>query len=313
MKWEKKGLVYVPDGKWDWSRTHAQVPVVDVVSPEVWRIYYSTRDGSNRSRIGALDVRAGHPEDVITVHPEPLLDLGTLGTFDEAGVMPTWVVSLGKRKYLYYIGWTVPTSVPYENSIGLAVSDDGGQTFQRFAEGPLFGRTWREPYFTGTGCVQVHDGLWRAWYLSCVGWEQSSNKPEPRYNLKYAESDDGIEWRRDGTVAINFAHPEEAAIASASVVREPDRWRMWFCSRSVSGYRTDPNRSYRLGYAESADGRQWRRLDQEADLPVTPGAWDAGMVAYPHVVPFEDKFFLFYNGTGFGRTGFGYAVADRNH
>jgi hypothetical protein len=310
MRWEKKGLIFVPEGRWDWSRSHAQVPVVDVLSSDIWRIYYSTRDGENRSRIGVLDVRAGRPEEIMAVHPEPLLQLGELGTFDEAGMMPTSIVTVGQRKYLYYIGCTVPTSVPYDNSIGLAISDDGGLSFRRFATGPLFGRTWWEPYFTGTACVQIHNQRWHAWYLSCVGWQRTADKPEPRYHLKYAMSADGIDWDRDGTVAIDFAHPDEAAISNASVVRGSDRWRMWYCYRAMTSYRHDPDAGYRLGYAESSDGVSWHRHDDLAGLSVTHGAWDSGMVAYPNVLVHEGRYYLFYNGTGFGTTGFGYAVAE---
>jgi hypothetical protein len=33
------------------------------------------------------------------------------------------------------------------------------------------------------------------------------------------------------------------------------------------------------------------------------------MIAYPNVLRYGDERFMFYNGNGFGRTGFGYAVA----
>jgi hypothetical protein len=36
---------------------------------------------------------------------------------------------------------------------------------------------------------------------------------------------------------------------------------MWYCYRGSVDYRADKTQSYRLGYAESTDGKQWKRLD----------------------------------------------------
>ena len=36
--------------------------------------------------------------------------------------------------------------------------------------------------------------------------------------------------------------------------------------------------------------------------------WENIMVEYPHVVDFDHKLHLFYNGNGFGKTGIGHAI-----
>ena len=53
-------------------------------------------------------------------------------------------------KYLYYIGWTNRLDVPYHNTIGLAISNNGGKTFKKFSTGPILGTSHREPGFVGT-------------------------------------------------------------------------------------------------------------------------------------------------------------------
>ena len=40
--------------------------------------------------------------------------------------------------------------------------------------------------------VIIENDLWRMWYLSCTKWEIREGKPSPNYNIKYAESKDGI-------------------------------------------------------------------------------------------------------------------------
>jgi hypothetical protein len=309
MHWKKKGLVYAPRGQYEWNQSHAQLPIVDPVSSEIWRIYFATRDATNRSNISFIEVEAGRPENLLYEHDQTLLPFGKLGTFDESGIMPLCIVDREGLKYLYYAGWTIRATIKYHNSIGLAVSRDGGRSFEKFAEGPLFDLRPHEPYFTGTANVLVEDGLWRMWYQSCTKWEIIDGAPEPFYHLKYAESRDGIHWQRDGVVAIDYQDEGEGGICSATVVRE-DCYKMWYSYRRAGDYRSNPNNSYRIGYAESEDGREWTRHDEQAGIDISANGWDSEMLAYPFVLVHEGKKYLFYNGNGFGRTGFGYAVED---
>jgi len=45
------------------------------------------------------------------------------------------------------------------------------------------------------------------------------------------ESDDGIHFRRDNQIAIDFSGPEEYAICKPCVVTDKDGYKMWFCAR----------------------------------------------------------------------------------
>jgi len=293
-------------------KTHAQVPTVYIVNEKVWRIYFSSRDPAGKSRIGFIDVESHNPSHILYKHPEPILDLGPLGSFDEAGVMPSWVLQNKNRVYLYYIGWFQGKNIPYHNSIGLAISTDNGQSFKKYAEGPVFGRTLTEPYFTGTSCILIDKGIWKNWYMSCVGWTMVGGKPEPRYHIKYAESLDGICWKRDALVAIDFKSPDEAGIVKASVLKVDDVYLMWYAYRQKRGYRTNPKYSYRIGYAESLDGVVWERKDTEAGIQLSQSGWDSQMIAYPHVFEMDNKRYLFYNGNGFGQSGLGYALWEES-
>ena len=310
MRWHKEGLIYCCNGRHYWNKTHAAVPVVDVIDHSRWRVYYAARDGENRSYTSFIEVAAENPAEVLYEHNEPVIGLGRLGAFDDCGIMPSWILNVGADKYLYYTGWTMRRTVPFHNSIGLAVSKDQGRTFERLSEGPLFGSTFREPYFTGTACVLNEHGVWKNWYLSCTKWEMINGRPEPHYHLKYAESDDGVAWRRNGAVAIDFKSKEEAGIAKASVSKEQGVYRMWYSYRNGAAYRTTRENSYRIGYAESADGIQWQRMDEEAGIDVSDAGWDSEMIEYPHVIKVGTRHYLFYNGNGFGRSGFGYATSD---
>lgn len=314
-KWNKKGLIYVPDQSLEWSQTHAQVPVVDHV-PElnILKIYFSTRDSNNRTLPGYIVVDADNPKKILDISKSPILGLGKLGAFDDSGVMPSWLVNHNNTKYLYYIGWNIGNKIPYHNSIGLAISKDSGKTFEKFSEGPLWDRNYSEPYFSGTTCVIIENDVWKNWYLSCTGWQMINGKPEARYHIKYAESKDGINWERKGEVALDYKDDNEAGIVKSSVLKENGIYKMWYSYRNFIDYRTDKENSYRIGYAESEDGINWCRKDNLAgiDLGNSPKDWDSEMIEYPHVIDLKGKRLMFYNGNGFGKTGFGYAELQQS-
>jgi hypothetical protein len=309
LKWRKQGLLFQTAGEHSWSRTHAAVPTVDVLDANTWRIYYATRDAQNRSLTSFIDVDAHDPTRIVYTHDQPIMPLGELGAFDDCGVMPSWIVNHQGVKYLYYTGWTLRQTVPFHNAIGLAASHDGGRTFERVATGPVFGLTHLEPHFTGTSCVLIENGVWRNWYMSSVGWQMIAGRPEPRYHLKYAESADGITWKREGRVALDFKSALEGALVRASVIRKGDGYAMWYSYRDVGDYRNNRAHSYRIGYAESDDGLAWQRLDEQAGIDVSAEGWDADMLCYPHITHNERGWHMFYNGNGFGLSGFGYAHA----
>ena len=77
---------------------------------------------------------------------------------------------------------------------------------------------------------------------------------------------------------------------------------MWYSYRGAS---------YRIGYAESHDGRQWRRLDTRVGIDVSLAGWDSEMIEYPFVFDHKELRYMLYNGNGYGKTGFGLAVLEQ--
>ena len=308
MQWIKKGLIYSPTSADNWRVSHAQLPLADKVNDDVIRIYFGTRDKSNRTTTTFIDSDADNLHQVVYEHNKPVLGLGELGCFDDSGAMPSWIVDVGDLKYLYYIGWNTGVTVSYRNSIGLAVSEDGGLTFNRLFKGPILDRTKSEPHFCAAPCVIIENGIWRMWYLSCVKWEMINNASEPFYHIKYCESTDGINWERRGVVSIDFKSPDEAGIVRSSVLHENGIYKMWYSYRGYENFRTDKRHSYRIGYAESDDGIGWIRKDHQVGIDISETGWDSEMVAYPYVFEHKGNKIMLYNGNGFGKSGFGYAI-----
>jgi hypothetical protein len=309
MNWKKMGLIFRPENNYDWMVSHAAIPTPTRISDDVVRIFFSTRSKAVRSAITFIDVEAGNPSNIIYRHDKPVLTAGELGTFDDGGVGPYCVVNVEGKKYLYYGGWNAGVTVPYRNAIGLAVSEDNGLTFRRVCSGSVVDRNQWEPHFTTAADVMHVDGIWRMWYGSATGWVIINGKPEPRYQIKYAESQDGVNWTRENITCINYQSELEAN-ARPCVIHEGGLYKMWYCYRGSLSYRTDRSQSYRLGYAESPDGISWIRKDGEAGIDRSEQGWDSVMMCYPYVYQCGSRKYLLYNGNGFGESGFGYAISQ---
>jgi hypothetical protein len=307
MRWQKQGLVFVPDGRHPWNRSHAQVPVADVRG-DVIRIYYGTRDASGRTLTSFLEVDADNPSKILSIHDRPVMELGVPGCFDDSGVMPASILHDGDLTYLYYSGWNRSVDVSYRLAIGRAVSRDGGTTFEREFAGPICDRSPSEPITVSQPWVLRRANTWRMWYLSFTRWESVLGKLEPCYHIKTVASDDGLNWKFPGTVAIDYDAMSDAIAVPCVWGSDASGYEMMYCYRKSQDYRTSPDSSYRLGYAVSPDGVTWERRDDEVGIDRSPSGWDSEMIAYPNVVTAAGRTYLFYNGNGFGRSGFGYAV-----
>lgn len=277
------------------------MPFAEPWEGDVFRVFFSTRNDENRSHIGYVDIDINKPQNIINISDSPVLSPGALGTFDDSGTMGSWITNDGGKKYLYYIGWNLGVTVPFRNSIGLAIQENG--VFKKYSEGPVLDRSIHEPHFAASSCVLVEKGLWRMWYLSCTKWEIVEEKPRHYYHIKYAESNDGIHWKRERTVCIDFKDSREYAISRPCVIRDDDCYRMWYSHRGDS---------YRIGYAESSDGLQWTRKDELAGIDVSPTGWDSESVEYPFIFDHKGQRYMLYNGNAYGKTGFGLAVLEQN-
>lgn len=298
-RWQKLGLIISPTGALDWMVTHAMLPVAEQRDGSIHRVYFSGRDRSNRSHVGYADIDLSDPHRPPRISKHPVLTPGALGCFDDNGVTPSWIVDVGGDKYLYYIGWNQGATVRMHLVAGLAVSRDGGETFERVHRVPILDRTDSEPYTLNTApCVMRDQDRWRMWYVSGVEWV---HRDLPRYNIRYAESNDGVCWQRPGIVCVDFASPEEHALARPCVRREGDLYRMWFSYKGTA---------YRIGYAESADGLHWTRLDERVGIAPSARGWDSEMIEYSYVFDHDDTKYMLYNGNDYGRDGIGLAVAD---
>jgi len=300
MKWEKQGLIYAPDGSSLWARHSSLQPTPLFLTPEIIRVYVGLRDEQGISRVGFVDVEAATPSNVLKVSERPALDIGSPGTFDENGVVPCAIVQHENELRLYYAGYQLGSKVKFFVFGGLAISHDGGESFHRYRQVPVLERSDDELFFRVAHSVMFDGGRWRIWYGAGSEWTGPSNML-PVYDVRYIESADGITFGPSGSVCIPLGEDEEYRIGRPYVIKQGDRYLMFYGAATKKA-------GYRLGYAESADGNLWKRKDSEIGITTSRDGWDSLTIAYPSVVTYQDRTYLFYNGNNMGATGFGYAV-----
>jgi hypothetical protein len=301
QKWEKLGLVYVAGGEQPWAQSHATLPTTMLLDGERIRIYVALLDAAGVGRIASVDVDARDPRRVLGVSARPVLDCGAPGTFSDNGVNPLWLLPHDGLLYLYYVGFQLGTKVRYTLFTGLAVSEDGGDSFRPTSQVPLLDRSDGELFVRTATCVRRVGERWRMWYIAGDSWVEGRGKQLPCYQLRYQESSDPTRWGPHGLLSMPVSGGDEHGFGRPFVVLDGEIHRMWYSIRTIS-------RRYHLGYAESLDGRAWTRKDEEVGIAVSESGWDSEMVCYCCLQQTRYGTYMFYNGNNFGETGVGVAV-----
>jgi predicted GH43/DUF377 family glycosyl hydrolase len=315
FKWRKKGQIWAPSLANTWMQEYGQNANALILEDRI-RVFFSSRrksytDGKYMSYIFSLDVERNDPSKILAIREKPILNptgKGDVGTFDEFGSMPgsvVWRADKGEL-WLYYVGWQRCESLPYKWANGIAVSKDGGLSFEKLGDGPIISRPYEYPYLHACPRVLYHpEKGWRMWYASGVEWFEHDGRMNPIYVIMGASSKDGLLWDLSGRPTIAAVGKKECQ-SSASIIEYGGVFHMFFSYRDVIPNQ-DKQKQYRVGYAWSNDLTNWQRDDAQAGIEVSPSGWDSEAICYPHVVEVDDRILMFYSGNQYGRSGFGYA------
>ena len=314
MYWKKHNKIFDPKEHSLIANcfTHAQSPQA-LVCTDFVRIYFSTRslDANNKylSHVAYVDFEKDL-KTIKSVNTNNVISLGGLGAFDEHGIFPISPVKVDDKIYAYTTGWSRRTSVSVETGIGLAISIDGGNTFQRYGEGPLLSASLNEPFLVGDAFVRKYEQMFHMWYIFGKSWRRQGvdTEPERVYKIGHAVSYDGINWKRgEGIQIIPDRLGDDESQALPTVHKIAEHYHMFFGYRESFDFRHTKGRGYKIGHAISRDLETWVRLDDSLVIEGGEGEWDSDMQCYPHIFEYSEKIFMLYNGNNFGRDGFGLA------
>ncbi|EHK9184208.1 TPA: hypothetical protein ACGVAZ_004242 [Vibrio vulnificus] len=305
MKWKKLGLIFDGKSNVEWHADSALTPTPFKLNDEVIRVYAGFRDAQGASRIGYVDVLINDPAKVVKVSDKPCLDLGENGCFDDNGVILGDVVRHGSEIRMYYVGFQLVKKAKFLAYSGLAVSHDGGETFERVKQTPILDRSDDGLTINAIHTALYENGVWKFWYAVGSGWENINGVDYPQYHIKYTESKDGINFSHDRLSVLCVDNEgTEYRIGRPSVYKLDSGYLMFYTKGSTSG------EDYYPGVAYSDDGINWQRRDQEFGLELSSDGFDSRHLCYPRLINVGDKVLCFYNGNDMGKHGFGLAELE---
>lgn len=192
------------------------------------------------------------------------------------------VLHISNKYLLWYTGQCGKCSY-----IGLAESEDG-YVYKRYLDSPVL-----KPEFTFEGesvmnpCVLWDDinQIFKMWYSAGEAYEPDV--------ICYAESSDGINWKKNETPVLGkyIQHEwEKFKVGGCNVIKEGNElFHMYYI-----GYQNID--VARICEAYSKDGIHWIRPQNNLLLSPSYGTWDSDAVYKPSVVIFKGQNYLWYNG-----------------
>ncbi len=311
FSWRKLGRIFNPvdvKGK-VWLNEYSQAPATLIFDNFV-RVYFSCR--SKRDEFGQVvsysayvDLERKNLFNIINIAPEPVLKLGKKGCFDEFGTYPMSVIKKNNNIWVYYAGWTRCESVPFNTAIGVAISKNGGVTFDKLGDGPILSYSPDEPFILSGPKIRKFNDHYYLFYIYGSKWLLVNGNPEMSVQIRMAKSTDGLTWVKANKNLISVKINENECQASPDVFYKNGKYHMFFCYWDPITFRETKSR--RIGYAYSSDLINWTRNDLKAGIDVSEEGWDSEMIAYPHVFELDGKIYMFYLGNEVGRFGFGLA------
>ena len=304
MTWKKKGLIYCPKGEHAWEPDTFMTPHAMLIAPDTIRIWGGTRDSGGVSRIKYIDVDAENPKKILNISDHISLDIGQDGCFDDNGVILGDIIKVNGKLYMYYVGFQHVEKVKFFAFSGLAISDDEGETFQRYSEVPIMDRTKNGRYGRCIHTVLFENNIFKIYYAVINDWKTINGIPYPVYNIWYTESSDGVHIPANDDCLCVDCNENEYRIGRPKVYHINNEYRMYYTRDFIT-------KEYKIGYAVSKDGKKWTRKDNLVGIDKSEVGWDSQMACYPVIVEYKDKEYMFYNGNGMGKTGVGYAERRR--
>ncbi|QDU97176.1 glycoside hydrolase family protein [Lignipirellula cremea] len=240
-QWDRRGPLFETGAEGAFDYRWCVLPHAVQFGPEQWRLYYSGNAGrgvglSSFPGLGAavstdgLHWKRGDSKPLIAPSGRP-------GDPDAIGIAGGSVLQVtlpdGEKEWRYYYTGCPTTGSPLplnqQKTICLAVSDDG---LAWKKQGVLLVRDPERDYeniaVAGPVVQQTDDGGFRMWY-SAIGTRWGA------YSICYAESTDGIHWRRGPESGDNLqlapqgAGWEQKMVEYPSVIVEGDHLRLFYC------------------------------------------------------------------------------------
>lgn len=214
-------------------------PWVVAISDEHWHMYYAAWGGDfrrGRHKNWTTGLAESDDAGIIWRHAvnAPLLGTGEPGSPHQSATGSCAVVVVGEEYWMYYTAIADDDGWPPHGlriSIALAISTDGGHTFEPHPMGSVVHPDRRDPrssYCCSKPVVYVEDGTFRMWYNSAG---------ETTYRVRYAESRDGLHFDvlPEAVIEPSPAGWDRDMTCYVSRLVLPERELLYYCGNTFAG------------------------------------------------------------------------------
>ncbi|CAG4999718.1 hypothetical protein DYBT9275_02287 [Dyadobacter sp. CECT 9275] len=299
MKWTKIGQIYQVTSNYPETISHASNPVALHLRGDIYRIFYNGRNVHNKSSISFVDFDIVQ-NVILRDHQRPVFTFGSDSSFYSHGISLGNFWKLGDLSLLSVMSWRFEDSEYWNGQIGL-LRLVNRSNLVLYLNKPLVTNDDQDDISLSYPFVIYDSGVYKMWYGSTISW--SSENGEMIHVIKYAISSNGMDWVKMG-IAIPYEIGTAQAFSRPCVLVDKYGYHMWYSYRSGTGLK------YRIGYAYSLDGLNWKREHSLVGIDISASGWDSEMICYPFVFNHNEHRYMLYNGNEFGRTGFGLAIME---
>lgn len=297
INWTKSTFnpVFVPDSPGKWDNDHVTAGFVQKES-NLYEMWYTGNDNDFSSRIGYATSFDGINWTRSPLNP--VVDKGKAGTWDRSAIHSPSIIRDVHQLKMWYSGWDGSN-----HRIGYATAAYDSR-FIKEPSNPILdlgpAGSWDDERAYGA-FIRFENGKYRMWYS---GYDGSL------FRIGYAESTDGLEWKKYNDNPIMDVRPgtyDEDGVIAPYILFENGEYHMWY----TGGFPGLGNTQ--IGYANSSDGYNWTR---PFDIPVLDGtgggSWDDGDVAGACVINDSGVYKMWYGGEEWpvGTWRIGYAVSN---
>lgn len=247
-----------------------------VVLKSTVRIYMAATI-KNQTNIYFVDVNKNNLEEVVAVASKPIMSLGDKGCFDEEGITSISILSSNDKTTCYFSGYTLCESVPYDRAIGIALSNDNGNSFQRIGDGPVVSYSRYEPFVIDYPRVIKSNDEWLMTYTSGEDWYEKDGELLLLSKIRTATSKDGIEWVKK---------EQDIVFQNGENQFSPDIFYHEGVYHLIYNFTTKGSNRVELGYASSSDFESWERKSIELS--------ESESILNPHIVNIDNSMYLLY-------------------
>ncbi len=247
---------------------------------DTYHLYFRGQQGGH-DRIGVASIgRDAFDGFTWNIYPEPIIDVGEPGSWDESHVLDPATVCVDGRIFLYYSA----VSPKCPRSICLATSHDGIH-FQKYPGNPVT--------IGGGPEIVWRDGIFYLYY-----WKNVPGKSG--FQLYLSTSRDGMNFEEYSVDPILPVGPAGAwdshTVETPRICEDDGVYQMFYCG-------SDRHDDYpaNAGLATSTDLVHWQK---SAYNPLFSrggsDAWDGGAIWFTTVEKIGNTYYLWYEGYGGG-------------